>query len=335
MDMIETDPALVNATIQDPACIKGGDACPAFKAAHDLSQKEVSFYHQFDYGHYVSWYLLATLGLFTLAFVYRKWVEGKRASSVRTSSNGMENGWTRKLKASVRYVSYRRVPGKVSDKLGMPTAGITTLILLFTLYCLVLTFAVRPYYRAHRGYGSPPLAVRTGLMATALTPWIVALSGKANLITMLTGIGHERLNVVHRWIARICLGLSVVHTVPFLIAPAKEGGYAALHKQFYEPGGYEVNTPVWKTFTKLTRIGSIPACHPWQCFSVSWRFPSLGSATTSTSHSTTRIFSSPLPTLGFCSGIPITWKIPGLICGSASLSGSSPPSSAPCGSTDR
>lgn len=241
MGTTKTDPALRNATVDDPACIKAGDACPAFLAAHQLSQKKVSYYQQYDYGHYVSWYLLATLGAFLFAYGYRKWIERKRHLSPAQSSKGMVNSGEKKTRAMVRYVSYRRMPGKLSDMLGMPTAGITILILLFTLYCFILSFAVRPYYRAHRGYGSPPLAIRTGLMAIALTPWIVALSGKANLITMLTGIGHEKLNVMHRWIGRICLGLSVVHTIPFIVAPLRDGGYAALNKQFYKPGGFEVS----------------------------------------------------------------------------------------------
>ena len=145
-----------------------------------------------------------------------------------------------KVKAMSRYIGYRRVSGALSDQLGFSMAGVTLLMLAFTLYCLILSFAVHPYYRQHRGYGSPPLAVRTGLMAIALTPWILALSEKANPITMLTGISYEKLNVLHRWIGRICLGLSVIHTIPFIVAPLRDGGYAALKMQFHKPGGFEV-----------------------------------------------------------------------------------------------
>ena len=94
--------------------------------------------------------------------------------------------------------------------------------------------------RQHRGYGSPPLAVRTGLMAAAGTPLVVALAGKANFISALTGIGHERLNVVHRWVGGMILGLSVVHTIPFIVAPLKDGGREALRKQYYKKRGFEV-----------------------------------------------------------------------------------------------
>ena len=240
MSSTATDLALRNASINDPTCIKAGDACPAFLAAHNLSQTQVSYYHQFDYGHYVSWYILAILAIFMFAYLYGKWAEKSVEPSVPSSTKPLGKV-PQMTKALVRYFSYRRIPGILSDRLGMPSAGIIVLILLFTLYCLLLVFLIRPYYRQHRGYGSPPIAIRTGLMAIALTPWIIALSGKANLITILTGIGHERLNVMHRWIGRICLGLSVIHTVPFIVAPLRDGGPAALRQQFYEPGAFEVS----------------------------------------------------------------------------------------------
>ena len=121
--------------------------------------------------------------------------------------------------------------------------GMATFIGLAVLFLTIMSFVQKPYYRLHRGFGSPPLGVRTGLMAIALTPIIVALSGKYNVVTLITGISHERLNVLHRYVGYICLALSVVHTIPFIVAPLKDGGYAALYTQFYQPGGYEVCIP--------------------------------------------------------------------------------------------
>lgn len=122
----------------------------------------------------------------------------------------------------------------------LPSFGMLAFLLLGVLFLLILTFAVRPYYRQHRGYGSPPLAIRTGLMAASLTPLLVALAGKANVVTFITGLGHEKLNVVHRWVGWSVFGLSVAHTIPFIVAPLRDGGYSALHKQFYKPGSFEV-----------------------------------------------------------------------------------------------
>lgn len=54
---------------------------------------------------------------------------------------------------------------------------------------------------------------------------------KANFITFLTGIGHERLNVLHRWLAYLCLVLSIIHTVPFYIMPVYDNGGLIVYQQ--------------------------------------------------------------------------------------------------------
>lgn len=80
-------------------------------------------------------------------------------------------------------------------------------------------------------------------MAVALMPWIVGLSMKANIITLITGIGHERLNVLHRWAAYLCLVLSVIHTVPFYITPIWEkGARATFEAMFTREGFYAYGT---------------------------------------------------------------------------------------------
>ena len=139
--------------------------------------------------------------------------------------------------------------GALGNKLGLPSAGLLILLLLGVAVVSSMAFAIRPYYRQHRGYGSPPLAIRAGLMAASLTPLLVALSGKVNLVTILTGYGYEKLNVIHRWVGWIIFALSVVHTIPFIVAPMKDGGYAALRKAFYEEGAFEVgNNPTRRAF---------------------------------------------------------------------------------------
>lgn len=227
---------LENLTLSDPKC--NNDSCKAFYDAHQLSQKLVSYNHQFDYGHYVSWFLVASLGVFSAAYWLRRWNAHRYRSLGKKTLLSPLVG---KFVAAWRFIAYRYAPGWLSDRLGFPSTGALIFFGLSILYCSILTFAVRPYYRQHRGYGSPPLGVRTGLMAVALTPWIIALSGKANIITMLTGIGYEKLNIVHRWMSWLCLGLSVVHTVPFIVAPLRDGGPAQLKRQFYKPGGLEVS----------------------------------------------------------------------------------------------
>lgn len=227
------DLAIMNLPLSDPRC--SDDSCLAFEAAHNLSQAEVSYYVQFHYGHWVAWYYSAILSIAALVY-FSHLYRARYRQPVLTSQPSMID----KARAIRRYFSYRRFHGTLCDRLGLPSFGMLAFLLLGVLFLFALTFAVRPYYRGHRGYGSPPLAIRTGLMAASLTPLLVALSGKANLVTLLTGLGHEKLNIFHRWVGWSIFGLSVAHTVPFLVAPMRDGGLPALHKQFYQPGGYEV-----------------------------------------------------------------------------------------------
>ncbi|CAE6393364.1 unnamed protein product [Rhizoctonia solani] len=54
-------------------------------------------------------------------------------------------------------------------------------------------------------------ANRAAHLATSQTPLIVALAGKNNIVTLLTGIGYEKLNVLHRASARSTLILIWAH----------------------------------------------------------------------------------------------------------------------------
>jgi predicted ferric reductase len=68
---------------------------------------------------------------------------------------------------------------------------------------------------------------------------MIALAGKANIITILTGYSHEKLNVFHRWTAWITFVLSLIHTIPFFVASLRmgqargESGYKSVVDEFY------------------------------------------------------------------------------------------------------
>lgn len=143
------------------------------------------------------------------------------------------------LITAFRYVFYRPTPMLRFHKRIRPVAFPTPAVLAITFAALVFTtlycFLPQPLYWRSIAFGSPPLAIRSGMLAVAMMPWLVALSMKANLISMLTGIGHERLNALHRWGGWLCLFLSLIHTVPFYIAPASDkGGYAVFRSYFHQ-----------------------------------------------------------------------------------------------------
>jgi NAD(P)H-flavin reductase len=148
--------------------------------------------------------------------------------------------------ALMRWIFYRPVPVLKIWKLEFvfPSLGVTVIVsaaLVFvTLYC----FVPQPLFYSSIRYGSPPLAIRAGMLAVAMMPWVVALSMKANLVTLLTGIGHERLNVLHRWGGYLMLFLALVHTVPFYITPVWDQGGLAIYKKYFNQHYYIYGTGV-------------------------------------------------------------------------------------------
>ncbi|EJD01186.1 uncharacterized protein FOMMEDRAFT_90010 [Fomitiporia mediterranea MF3/22] len=54
---------------------------------------------------------------------------------------------------------------------------------------------------------------RAAHLASCQVPLIVGLAGKNNIISFLTGVSHERLNVLHRASARACLVLLWIHAL--------------------------------------------------------------------------------------------------------------------------
>lgn len=139
--------------------------------------------------------------------------------------------------ALFRFVFYHPVPELQPRKgwrpIVFPPLGVVIIVLATTVFVTLYCFIPQPLYWQSIQYGSPPLAIRSGMIAVALMPWIVALSMKANLVSMLTGIGHERLNVLHRWGGYLCLFLSLIHTIPFYRAPAWDQGGLQTFKSYF------------------------------------------------------------------------------------------------------
>ncbi|TFK47293.1 hypothetical protein OE88DRAFT_1686164 [Heliocybe sulcata] len=74
-------------------------------------------------------------------------------------------------------------------------------------------------------------ANRTGALAAAQFPLVTALGTKNNVISWLTGIGHEKLNYLHRMTARVSLVLLWVHGGARLSIMSRSGN----HEDWSEP----------------------------------------------------------------------------------------------------
>jgi hypothetical protein len=140
--------------------------------------------------------------------------------------------------------------------------GLGALILAGFLFPTLYVFAQHPYYERDPHFGPPPLAGRSGMIALAMTPVILMLGMKANLISLITGMGHEKLNVLHRWLGFFCGFFSLVHTVPYIVEPLKNGGWARLTVVFnhvtYWNGVGALACMFWLTFGSLNFMRHVP-----------------------------------------------------------------------------
>ncbi|GFF27857.1 ferric/cupric reductase transmembrane component 7 [Aspergillus udagawae] len=162
------------------------------------------------------YFMCATIGVFAIAHLL------SRRAPVPVKRSAV---W-RKMMAATRYLSYQgyQVP---SLRYWSPSLGVILLGLVGFVFFFAMTLGPKPYYwpnTATVSYGgSPPIATRTGWMALGLLPFVLVLGTKANLISMLTGVPHEKLQVFHHWASYAMFVLALIHTFPFIIVHIHKG----------------------------------------------------------------------------------------------------------------
>ncbi|KAE8147310.1 ferric reductase NAD binding domain-containing protein [Aspergillus avenaceus] len=169
--------------------------------------------------------------------------------------------------AFVRWIFYRPLPVMRIWKLHIvpPSLGASSIIAAALVFVILYCFVPQPLYYSSTVIGSPPLAVRAGMIAVAMIPWIIALSTRANFISVFTGISHERLNVLHRWAGYLCLLLSLIHMIPFYVTPIWEDPQTLLYYQQYFPRNIYIYGTGWAALAPLIVlcIHSLPILRAW------------------------------------------------------------------------
>ncbi|KAE8450243.1 hypothetical protein EG329_006670 [Mollisiaceae sp. DMI_Dod_QoI] len=164
---------------------------------------------------------------------------GEKSILTRGQSHWSSIGAVNDTLALFRWIFYRPVPElrwKKKTILSFPSLAVIAILVIALAFVTLYCFLPQPLYWQSIQFGSPPLAIRAGMIAVAMTPWIVATSMKANLISMITGIGHERLGVFHRWGGYLCLFLALVHMIPFYIQPVWDDGGMTVFYKLFPPG---------------------------------------------------------------------------------------------------
>ncbi|KKA18736.1 Metalloreductase transmembrane component [Rasamsonia emersonii CBS 393.64] len=116
--------------------------------------------------------------------------------------------------AFFRWIFYRPIPVIRIWKIEIvfPSLGVTALVLAALIFVTLYCFLPRPLYYSSIALGSPPLAIRAGMIAVSMVPWIVALGTKPNLMYLPNNIYIYGTGIA----AFAPLAFLCVHSLPFL-----------------------------------------------------------------------------------------------------------------------
>ncbi|KAJ5636118.1 uncharacterized protein N7484_009431 [Penicillium longicatenatum] len=109
--------------------------------------------------------------------------------------------------AVIREISYHQLTF-TNSWLRIPTIGSIVLILGYFGYIMGLQFYEWDYPGAQYWQAQ---SIRAGWLTIAQFPLVLLLAGKRNLIGYAVGVSYERLQILHRWVARVMLLTATIH----------------------------------------------------------------------------------------------------------------------------
>ncbi|KAH9850710.1 ferric reductase NAD binding domain-containing protein [Lenzites betulinus] len=114
----------------------------------------------------------------------------------------------RRIPAAI-VAGFRVVAFRIKVPLGVGAASLAELFFICGYIAVMLSLTLTNSSNLQHWFYED----RAAHLASCQLPFIVALAGKNNLISLFTGIGHEKLNVLHRACARTCLILLWIHAL--------------------------------------------------------------------------------------------------------------------------
>jgi hypothetical protein len=195
----ETNNPFWNLPLDDPRCMNA--SCNAFIIGFNESQERYPNTLFVNYGFWTVYFYAALVGIFTFIHLKHRIADLNNKKRLRERAVGVWRSFT-----------YRRLYGWIGDQVDV-SYGILVLLAAATVFLCVMPFYAGFYLREQFRFGSPPLSVRCAMLMSALTPIMIALAGKMNIITLLTGISYAKLNIWHRFVGYAVFCLAITHTV--------------------------------------------------------------------------------------------------------------------------
>ncbi|TCD70805.1 hypothetical protein EIP91_001495 [Steccherinum ochraceum] len=156
------------------------------------------------------WYLyaciIAAAGLVNVvSLLWARWRRHKYTSTT-TSTTTLKKGIISTSRLPAAILAASRV---AAFRWRIPAVHMTLLEVLLTITYIVVLACLE--FTMTLDYNVQIWGNRAGHLATIQFPLIVALSGKNNVIGIITGLSHENLNLLHRMVSRVLMCLVWIH----------------------------------------------------------------------------------------------------------------------------
>jgi hypothetical protein len=167
------------------------------------------------YTQQIFWAFVGTaIGLAALANILNKVIYHRRITSRSTTPNAaMPKSFFFRahalMSAVIREYGYYSLPLTFrKTHFYLPPVGSTTILVSYIALILVSCFYA---FDPENILQWEDVGYRAGFIAICQIPLVVLLAGKRNIIGFLTSVGYERLNWLHRWVARSLLLTVLIH----------------------------------------------------------------------------------------------------------------------------
>ncbi|RMD42636.1 hypothetical protein DV735_g2486, partial [Chaetothyriales sp. CBS 134920] len=111
------------------------------------------------------------------------------------------------------YPQFKPFKGRFARHFSLPPLGNCLILAAYWLMILTMlwTNTILTKSSSMYGYRWEKVGFRAAWVTVTQLPLIYCLAGKFNIISVLTGVSYERLNWLHRWVARTMFLTAIVH----------------------------------------------------------------------------------------------------------------------------
>ncbi|RXK35856.1 hypothetical protein M231_06862 [Tremella mesenterica] len=237
-----------------------GDYVPLDDELTAYQAARIPWADEVRYGHYALFFLGAILVISTLLHLYSLIRARFLPDSTSKLLTGRLGNVKTRILAVARILTYPQLP--YSNRLVLIwTFGPLgpNLLLAGGLVLVSLLTWINKYYYYAPFYGSAPLYLRSEWIAMATLPFVYILGTKRNLISLLTGVSHDKLQVFHQGVAFNFVYMSLVHTITAIIRAYRDYGF--VKEVMYNPiyvSGFVALAPLCVLF-----LGALPPVRRW------------------------------------------------------------------------